>query len=98
MNMDRLLSPAQRRAARGCLNEYLNGLKDSPLRPTPPADKAEFFALMENLKANKHTVVNGREFEMIECAVEIAITEIKDWEFSTRLGRSKQEILEAFDR
>lgn len=98
MNMGRLLSPAQRRAARGCLNEYLNGLKDSPLRPTPPADEAEFFVLMKKLKTDERAVVNSLEFEMIEYAIEIAITEIKDWEFATRLGRSKQEIREAFDR
>lgn len=96
MNVDCPLSLTQRRAAHGCLNEYLNGLKDSASRLSPPAGRAEFFELMAKLRREKQIVVNDRELAMIEYAIQIAITEIQDWEFPIRLGRSKQEILDAF--
>jgi len=51
---------------------------------------------MAKLRREKQIVVNDREYVMIEYAIQIAIAEIQDWEFSIRLGRSKQEILDAF--
>ncbi|MGF6228680.1 hypothetical protein QFZ27_002635 [Inquilinus ginsengisoli] len=83
-----------------CLNEFLNGLPASVLRPKQPFPEEHFRSFLRKIKDDRYYFNIGYSLDiddnqrvMTIFVVNIVLNEIEEWEIPIRLGFKKDRIL-----